>query len=73
MAYFLAKMAILANFISPELLVIWSRATPHFYQKTQVMGVIVLKYSILMTGSCLKLCGQLKEEMLTFLLFITEQ
>ena len=26
-------------------------------------------YSILMTCSCLKLCGQLEEEMLTFLLF----
>ena len=34
--------------------------TPHFNQKSQVMGVIILKYSILRTGSCLKLCGQLE-------------
>ena len=33
----------------------------------------MLKYSILMIGSCIKLCDQLEEEMLTFLLFITEQ
>ena len=33
----------------------------------------MLKYNILMTSSCLKLCGQLKEEMVMFLLFITEQ
>ena len=36
-------------------------------------GGIILKYNVLRTGSCLELCGQLEEEMFTFLLFITEQ
>ena len=40
--------------IFPEVLIIWSHAASHFNQKTQVMGVIVLKYSIMRTGSCLK-------------------
>ena len=41
--------------ISPELLIIWNCATTHFNQKTQLMGVIILKYIILRTGSGLKL------------------
>ena len=32
----------------------WSFWTPHFDRETQVMEVIVLKYSILIIGSCLK-------------------
>ena len=28
----------MADFISPELLIAWGRATPHFNQKIQVMG-----------------------------------
>ena len=61
----------LANFISPELLIVWNCATTHF----KVMGwvgrgvgelVIIFKYSVLRTGSCLELCGQLDEEMFTF-------
>ena len=42
-------------FISPEPFIAWSRVTPHFNQKTQLMGVIILKYIILRMGGCLKL------------------
>ena len=34
MAYFLAKMAFLVNFISLQPLIVWSRATLHFNQKS---------------------------------------
>ena len=42
-------------FILLEPFFIWSRPTPHFYQKTQLIGVIILKFIILKTGSALKL------------------
>ena len=42
-------------FISPEPFIVWSRATPHFNQKTQLMRVIQLKYIIIRTWSGLKL------------------
>ena len=38
-----------------ELLIIWNRATPNFNQKTPLVGIIILKYIILRTGSGLKL------------------
>ena len=40
--------------VSPKPLVLWGRKVPHFIQKTQVMRVIVVKYGIFKSGSCLK-------------------
>ena len=42
-------------------------------RKSKLRGVIILKYSILSTESCLKFCGQVEEEVLPFLLFVTEE
>ena len=70
--YFLAKMAIfwlilyllnclLYEIVRPLILKLWGG---------WVFGggelVIIFKYSVLRTGSCLELCGQLDEEMFTF-------
>ena len=87
--------------ISPEPLFVWSRATPCFNQKTQLMGgnyievhhfenqkwlkiaifshngyirvICVFFEPLIEQGSCLKLCGRLKEKMLLFFSFITGQ